>query len=298
MKRLLLLLAAAAVIGAAALWQLSAVSRVDPSLVEGLRGDVARGELAFNLGGCASCHAPPDVRGEGRLVLSGGRKIASPFGTFLVPNISPDPVNGIGSWSNLDFVNAMVFGTGRDGQHLYPAFPYTSYRRAAIGDIVDLKAYMDTLPAISVPSQPHELPFPFNIRRSLGLWKLMFLRSGWVMNDDALSPLELRGRELVEGLGHCSECHTPRNILGGAKTGQWLQGAPNPSGKGRIPDLTPHVGGLEWSAADIAEYLTSGFTPEFDTAGGEMADVVENISKLPAEDRTAIAAYLKALPGR
>ena len=291
-----MIMAVLAIAGALIMWHLTKVERINPSLVNDLKGDVGRGELAFNLGGCASCHAPPGIRGEGQLVLSGGRRLASPFGTFVAPNISPDPLNGIGAWSDLDFVNAMLFGTGRNGEHLYPAFPYTSYRRAAISDIIDLKAYLDTLPAALVANQPHELPFPFTIRRSLGLWKLMFLREGWVIDDAGLSVAELRGRELVEGLGHCAECHTPRNILGGAKRGQWLQGAPNPTGKGKIPDLTPHAGGLTWSLADTSEYLKSGFTPQFDTASGEMVDMIENIAKLPEADRAAIAAYLKALP--
>ena len=223
------------------------------------------------------------------MLLSGGRQFASPFGTFYAPNISPDPENGIGGWSAMDLANAMVKGTSPDGQHYFPAFPYTSYTKANLGDIVSLHAFLATLPASTQPSKAHDVGFPFNIRRTLGVWKFLFLRDDFVVAGD-LSEQEQRGRYLAEALGHCAECHTARNPLGGLKLSEWLGGAPNPSGKGTIPNITP--GKLLWSQADIAEYLSSGFTPEYDTVGGSMADVVENTAKLPPEDRAAIAAYL------
>lgn len=185
----------------------------------------------------------------------------------------------------------MMRGVTPDGAHIYPAFPYTTYARAAPQDVVDLIVYLRTLPADATASQPHEVGFPFNIRRSLGGWKLLFSNEDWVV--DVPPELE-RGRYLVEALGHCGECHTPRNAFGGLKRSDWLAGADNPNGEGRIPGITPDI--LGWSQGDIAEYLKSGFTPDFDTAGGEMYDVIQNISQLPDEDRQAIAAYLIALP--
>jgi mono/diheme cytochrome c family protein len=152
---------------------------------------------------------------------------------------------------------------------------------------------MQTLPASATPSQPHDLSFPFNIRRSVGLWKQLYLTEAWVIEDTA-GQAETRGRYLVEALGHCGECHTPRDGLGGLDTSRWLAGAPNPVGSGRIPPLTPDQ--LEWSATDIAYYLETGFTPEFDSVGGHMVPVVQNFAQLPAEDRAAVASYLKALP--
>ena len=134
---------------------------------------------------------------------------------------------------------------------------------------------------------------PFSIRRNIGLWKLMFLRSGWVLQDAPTPELE-RGRYIVEALAHCAECHTPRNALGGLDRSRWMAGAPSPDGKGRIPNITP--GKLTWSEAEIFAYLTTGFTPEFDSVGGHMAYVVENMSKLPESDVHAVVAYLKALP--
>ncbi|MEO0866508.1 MAG: cytochrome c, partial [Pseudomonadota bacterium] len=213
--------------------------------------------------------------------------------TFIAPNISPHPEAGIGAWSLEDFANALRHGTSPSGQHYYPAFPYSAYIRMTDTQIADLWAFWQSLPADPTPSAAHEVGFPFNIRLSVGGWKLLYLDPDWVMAGD-LSPELTRGRELVEALGHCSECHTPRNALGGLDQSRWLAGAPNPTGRGTIPALTPDK--LEWSATDIAYYLESGFTPDYDSVGGHMVAVVENFAKLTAEDRAAVAAYLKALP--
>ncbi len=227
------------------------------------------------------------------MVMSGGLAIVSDFGTFHVPNISPDPTTGIGDWSLPEFARSLTKGVSPEGAHLYPAFPYTAYGHMETQDVVDLHAYLMTLPSSSTPSKPHDVSFPFTIRRGLGGWKLLFDKDDFVLTAE-LAPDVARGRYLVEALAHCGECHTPRNALGGLDRGKWLTGAPNPSGKGRIPDITPTA--LDWSKADLVEYFTSGFTPEFDSAGGEMAEVVRNLSELPESDRAAIAAYLKALP--
>ncbi|MFV0360235.1 c-type cytochrome [Tropicimonas sp.] len=275
-------------------WFLSAPGHVDPGALDGIAADVARGETVFYAGGCASCHSAPGAEGDAKLVLSGGRRFASDFGTFLAPNISSDPDQGIGDWTALELADAMMKGTGPEGQHFYPAFPYTSYARMEVSDIVALHGFLATLPADATPSQPHEVGFPFSIRRAVGLWKLLFLRDGWVVDRDDLTDQQRLGRYLVEGPGHCGECHTPRNALGALRLDEWLSGAPNPAGRGRIPDITP--GGLDWSERDIAEYLKSGFTPDYDSAGGEMVDVIENMSHLSDDDRLAIAAYLGIVP--
>lgn len=274
-------------------WFLTTPQRVSEDALEGIAGDAERGQSVFYAGGCASCHSAPNAKEEEKLILSGGRAFKSDFGTFFAPNISSDDQNGIGGWSVQDLANAMVHGTSPDGQHYYPAFPYTSYARVQLTDIADLHAFLQTLPASDLPNIPHDVGFPFNIRRSLGGWKLLFALRGSVVDGD-MSEEERRGRYLVEGLGHCGECHTPRNALGGLDYDRWLGGAPVPGGTGRVPNITP--GKLDWPTLDIAEYLRSGFTPEFDTAGAEMADVVENTSQLSDEDRAAIAAYLKIVP--
>jgi len=291
MRRLFAFLVVLAILATPIFWLLTQPKTMDATEIAGLTGDVKNGERVFYLGGCASCHAAPEAEGDAKLVLSGGKRFASPFGTFLAPNISPNPEHGIGNWQAIDLVNAMRFGTSPNGQHYYPAFPYTSYARAKVSDIVDLKAFLDRLPPSAIVNQPHEVPFPFNVRRGLGLWKMLFLADEWVAPDSLLKGPEIAGRELVESLGHCGECHTGRGPLGNLQLEKWMKGAPNPSGKGKIPALAP----IDWSVDEIAEYLNSGFTPEFDTAGGAMVDVVENTAKLSDEDRQAIAAYIKAL---
>ena len=290
MHRLVKLTLAFAALVAGALWILSAPETLPDSFEFARRGDVEKGRGVFYAGGCASCHSAPKAEGEAKLLLTGGRDFPTPFGTFYAPNISPDPEFGIGNWSALDLANAMLKGVSPDGQHYYPAFPYTSYSRVKLADIVDLRAFLNTLPASSTVNQSHDLPLPFRFRRALGLWKLLYL------NDDPVSGDFSRGQYLVEGLGHCAECHTPRTVLGGLKPAKWMSGAPLPEGKGRVPNITPHTDGLaHWSIGDFTEYLESGFTPDFDSASGVMVDVIENTAHLNDEDRLAIATYLKSL---
>ncbi|MCF3638577.1 cytochrome c [Rhizobium sp. TRM95111] len=261
--------------------------------------DLANGEQVFSAGGCVSCHAAPGAPDDQKRVLAGGRALKSPFGTFHVPNISPDAEAGIGGWTLAEFGNAMTRGVGRRGEHLYPSFPYASYARMTPKDVNDLFGYLKTLPASTHVAPGHDLPFPFNVRLALGGWKLLYLNDApRVELADADGTLA-RGRYLVEGPGHCGECHTPRDFLGGLKVDQWLAGGPNPEGEGRIPNITPGERGLGgWSEGDIASYLETGFTPEFDSVGGSMVEVQKNMAKLPAADREAIAAYLKAIPAR
>lgn len=279
-------------VGLAAFWWLTRPEIISEEQLAGLSSSSEAGQLVFTASGCASCHADPKAEGDDKLRLGGGQRFPSDFGTFIAPNISQDPTDGIGSWTQAQFVTAVLKGVGPRGQHYFPAFPYTSYAKMTPQDAVDLFAYMKTLPVDPTRSLPHEVAFPFNIRRSIGGWKKLFVSTDWVLETDD-AQLQ-RGRYLVEALGHCTECHTPRNMLGGLTLSRWMQGALDPSGKGRIPAITPAA--LGWSAADIEDYLKSGFTPEFDTAGGHMVAVIENTSQLPDEDRAAIAAYLLALP--
>ena len=247
----------------------------------------------FHAAGCASCHSASRADGDAKLVLSGGQRFASPFGTFLAPNISPSQA-GIGGWSVEDLANAMLHGTSPQGQHYYPAFPYVSYAQTTPQDIADLHSFLMTLPPSDTASLPHEIGFPFNIRLVLGGWKLLFTGAGWAIDEPNLTPQEQRGRYLSEVLGHCAECHTPRNALGGLVRGRWLAGVADPSGTGRVPNITPAK--LTWDASEIEAYLTTGFTPDYDSAGGHMAQVVSNFARLPASDRAAVAAYLARVP--
>ncbi|WP_299140955.1 cytochrome c family protein [uncultured Tateyamaria sp.] len=272
---------------------ITAPAPLDAGFASGHTADTEAGALVFAAAGCASCHTAPDGASEGPQVLAGGHAFASDFGTFYAPNISPDPASGIGAWDLPTFARAVTKGVSPDGAHYYPAFPYASYQNMTDADVADLFAYMQTLPASAQPNQPHDVGFPFNIRRGLGLWKVAFMPDGYVTPapDD---PVLARGRYLAEGLAHCAECHAPRNAVGALQTDQWMAGAPNPSGKGRVPNITPAA--LDWSESDLIEYFTSGFTPDYDSAGGEMVEVIENLSQLPEVDRAALAAYVAALP--
>ncbi len=289
-----ILIAATGLIG----WFLSAPSFISPSAFANITGNTTQGEQVFYASGCASCHAAPKATGEAKKILSGGKHFKSDFGTFFAPNISPDPDFGIGKWTMLDFANAVQKGTSPSGQHYYPAFPYTSYSRMTSQDVADLFVYMKTLPKVQTPNQSHHLGFPFNIRRGLGLWKLLFASQN---PDLSLSndPEVQRGRYLVEGPGHCGECHTQRNPIGGLNYDRWLAGGPSPEGTGKIPNITSGETGINsWAKADIEAYLKTGFTPDFDTAGGSMVDVIDNTSHLSDSDIKAIAKYLKAIPAK
>lgn len=291
-KKPVLTLLSVAAIGAtavaAALWWVSAPAPVSAARIAGLTGDPQNGEALFHAAGCASCHMGLASDAD-PLILAGGRQFSSDFGTFYAPNISSDSTHGIGAWSQDDFINAVMAGVSPDGQHYYPAFPYTAYIKADPQDIADLHAFMTTLPADVTPSRAHDLGFPFNIRRSVGVWKALYLDDGWTITGN-LTDTEARGRYLSEALAHCAECHTPRNALGALDTSQWMSGAPNPSGQGRIPAISGP--GFDWSQFDLSAYLESGFTPDFDVVGGSMAAVVNSLQHLDKSELDAIAAYI------
>jgi mono/diheme cytochrome c family protein len=297
-RKLVVLVIVLVLIGAAAFWFLTVPRTLAAADLPDHQPDLANGETMFWAGGCESCHAAPDAKGEDLKKLGGGRALATPFGTFHVPNISPDKEHGIGGWTTIDFVNAMKLGIGPGGTHLYPAFPYPSYQRMKVEDLIDLKAYLDTLPAVANVAPPHDLPFPFTIRRGIGLWQRLYVDGRTFTPDPQASASVNRGRYLVEGPGHCGECHTPRNLIGGPEKSLAYAGGPAPTGKGYIPNITPDeaTGIGKWSHDEIVEALTSGFTPDFDSLGGDMASVVQNMAHLTAADRSAIADYLKSLP--
>ena len=296
MIRLLKLGLVLALIGVGIFWWLTRANFLSAVEVAALpEGNATAGEQVFWAAGCSSCHAAPKAEGEAKKVLAGGHEFPTPFGTFRAPNISPDPVEGLGNWSQAEFANAMLRGISRTGEHYYPAFPYTSYARMKDKDVADLWAFMKTLPHSNNQVADHDVGFPFNIRRGLGLWKLLYLDSEFSTTGG--SEQVQRGRYLVEALAHCGECHTPRNAIGGIDASRLMAGGVSPDGKERIPNITPHADGIGgWSAKDIVYSLETGFTPEFDSFGSSMVDVQFNMTKLPKSDLEAIAAYLKQLP--
>jgi mono/diheme cytochrome c family protein len=255
--------------------------------------NLANGQIIFNAGGCSSCHAVPNQ--PDRLRLGGGLAIPSPFGTFYAPNISPDPADGIGRWNEADFVNAVTRGISPEGTNYFPAFPYTSYAHVKVQDVHDLFAYLKTLAQVPGKVRDHDVPFPFNIRRNVGIWKLLFMDDKPFMTDPAHSVSWNRGAYLVNGFGHCAECHSPRNFLGGIIAAQRFAGGPDPDGEGWVPNIT-RKGLGDWNDKDIAYFLETGQTPDGDSAGGSMVRVIRNTSQLRAEDRAAIAEYIVSLP--
>jgi mono/diheme cytochrome c family protein len=244
--------------------------------------DSDRGAYIFLAVGCSDCHV---AEGETeKTQLAGGQKFKTDFGVFIAPNISNSREYGIGGWKFDDFYTAIKFGQSPEGRHYFPAFPYVAYSKIRDQDIADLWAFWKTLPSIETPNVEHEIQFPFNIRRNIGIWKALYMPKNFV------DPIDDRATYLVEALSHCAECHTPRSVIGGLNRSKWMRGAANPSGQGFIPSI--HPSDLGWSEAEVIEYLSSGFKPDFDVASGKMVAVIENTSKLSLSDRTLIADYL------
>jgi mono/diheme cytochrome c family protein len=258
-------------------------------------GDPAKGRLVFAAGDCASCHA--SVGQKDRLRLGGGLALASPYGTFRVPNISMDKTDGIGSWQTRDLANALLSGVSPAGAHYYPSFPYSSFTKMTVEDVRDLMAFLQTLPAVAGKAPPHDLALPFRVRRFVGFWKILYFDRQQIAPDQARGAAWNRGQYLVEAVAHCAECHSSRDVFGGIKAETRFAGGKDPEGVGYIPNITPNRIG-DWTDQDLAEVLKSGNTPSHGRVGSSMADVVTNTAMLPQSDRDAIVAYIKSLPAR
>ncbi|MGA6968719.1 MAG: cytochrome c, partial [Xanthobacteraceae bacterium] len=236
-------------ISAAGLWVLTIPKSISASALGPHTPDPGKGRILFHAGGCVSCHASPQQEDKTR--LGGGLALRSPFGTFFAPNISPDATDGIGAWTEAQFVTALKEGTSPGGEHLYPAFPYPSYQVISFDDLRDLFAYLKTLPAVQGKAPAHDLPFPFNVRRGVGIWKLLFLSREPFSPDPKGSAALSRGGYLVNGAGHCAECHSPRNAFGAIIPGLRFTAGPNPTGRGFVPNITQYDL-KDWSVNDIA----------------------------------------------
>jgi mono/diheme cytochrome c family protein len=254
---------------------------------------VRRGEYVFHAAGCLGCHTAK----EGK-PLAGGRALDTPFGVYYAPNITPDPETGIGRWSPEDFRRALRHGEMPSGAPYFPVFPYTSFTGMTDGDIADLFAYLKTREAVAQPNKPHEVQFPFGWRFLMRGWRMLYFEEGPLQPVANQSAEWNRGRYLTEALGHCGECHTPRNPLGGLESDRAYAGVRGGPDGQNAPNITPHESGIKtWSIEDITTLLASGQTPEFDYVGSGMGEVVANsTSKLTDADRRAIAVYLKSLP--
>ncbi|HZR70417.1 MAG TPA: cytochrome c [Burkholderiales bacterium] len=256
------------------------------------QGDAKRGEYVAKAGGCIGCHTEDK---ENAQPFAGGRALKTPFGTFYGPNITPDPNAGLGRWTEADFIRAMRFGERPDGANYFPAFPYTSFTKTTDGDLKDLWAYLRTLKPSAQPSRPHDVRFPYSWRWLVTIWKWFFFTPGPYVAAANASAMVARGGYLVDALGHCGECHTPRNFLGAMKKDRWLAGGKGPEDK-YIPNLTPtHL--EKQSDAELKDFLVTGTTPDGDAPAEAMAEVIRNTtSQLAPADLDALIAYLRSLP--
>ncbi len=256
------------------------------------QGDPKRGQYLAKAGGCVGCHTEEK---KGAVPFAGGRALKTPFGTFHGPNITPHQNAGIGRWSEADFVTAMRRGLRPDGANYFPAFPYPSFTKITDADLKDLWAYLHSLPPSARTGQPHDLRFPFGWRFLIWIWKWLFFTAGPFAPDASRSALLNRGAYLVEALGHCGECHTPRNFLGGSRKSRYLAGGRLPGG-GSVPNLTP-TRLKKWDDKDLKEFLQSGQTPDGDVVAETMGEVISNTtSQLTPPDLAALLAYLRSLP--
>ena len=268
------------------------LASAEPALAD---ADAERGKYLFAAAGCATCHT--DKKGKGA-PLAGGRKLKTPFGVFFSPNITPDPEYGIGKWSDRDFIRALRRGVAPDGRHYFPVFPYPSYTGITERDILDLKAYLFTRPPAKTANKPHDAAPPFGWRFLVPLWKALYFTPGPFRGDPARSAQWNRGAYLVTALGHCAECHTPRDGLGGPKAGMALAGTTKGPEGGLIPNITPdkETGIGRWSDGDLQEVLKSGMLPDGDFVGDVMGDVVdETTGRLKVADIKAIIHYLRSV---
>ena len=258
-----------------------------------LYSQIVRGRYLVEAGDCAACHTQ-----DGGKPFAGGRGVPTPFGTIYASNITPDGDTGIGKWSEDDFWKALHDGVDREGNHLYPAFPYPWYTKLGHDDVLAIKAYLDTLPPVRNEVKKPDLPWPISWRGSLAVWNGMFFKPGVYQSNPQKSREWNRGAYLVEGAGHCGACHSPKNFLGGVKHDEQFQGGMGEGWFATSIRPNPGDGLAAWSVDDIATYLKTGRN-ERTQAMGPMAEVVEHsTSHLNDDDLHAIGVYLKDLPGR
>lgn len=297
-RRVAILLVAAALllIGAGLFFFLPASLepvRASPAQPTG-RALIDKGRYLATAGDCVACHTMPGGR-----AYAGGLPFRLPFGTIYASNITPDRATGIGGWSDAEFVRAIRHGVRKDGRDLYPAFPYTSYTRMSTDDALAIRAFLNTLPPVRQAVAPNALAFPFNQRWLMRGWKLLFMPRHQLTPDAVASPAWNRGRYLVEALGHCGECHTPRNLLYGLKAGQTFAGETTQGWKAYNITSDPKSGIGQWSVDDIATYLRTGLAGGRGAASGTMAEAIEkSLSHLTPADLRAMAIYLKTVPAR
>ena len=296
--RILFALALLAALGLLAFWVLSTPRPLTAADIPQHTADPANGERLYHAAGCISCHQPgPDLAGVEKTVPAGGAPLVTPIGTLYPMNLTPDPETGIGNWTDLQFVNAVMRGISPEGENLIPALPYTSYAHMKPEDVLDIRAYLASLAPVKSPEREADITALPLIRRGVGLWKWVGLDTTPWTPDPAQSDSWNRGSYLVNAPGHCQECHTPRNVFMALDESKAFAGGPHPEGKGKVPSLLGLIErGRYTDAADLASALQNGEAMGYDgLASGGMGQVQRNISQLPESDIQAIADYIASL---
>jgi len=297
--RFLAAVASVLAVAAVAFWGLTRPDPLPAAVIPTHRVDLRNGETLYHAGSCFACHkAPEGAPGVDRSLPSGGTPFKTPIGAFYPQNLTPDDETGIGRWSEVDFVNAMRLGISPHRTHYFPAFPYASYRSVTMADLLDLRAYLMSLPAVKSPSREAEVPLVDLARRGVGLWKRVAFRQPTFSPEPGRSPSWTRGAYLANAPGHCGECHTPKDLLMVADESRHMAGGPHPGGEGKVPSLRGLVARKKYKDVDdLVLALQNGETLGYeDLSSGGMAAIQENLARLPESDVRAISEYLLSLP--
>lgn len=297
-KRRLGGLALLAALGLLAFWIITIPRPLTADALPAHNADLANGEKLYHASGCHSCHLPSkDLAGVDQALPAGGTPLKTPVGTLYPPNLTPDPETGLGQWTDIEFVNAMQRGIGKNGAHLIPAFPYTSYAHMRVEDVLDIKAYLAKLTPVKNQAPEQDVFALALVRRGLGAWKYVGFDEAKFTVKTSQSESWNRGAYLVNGPGHCNECHTPRTFYMASDTSRFLAGGPHPEGKGTVPSLRDLLGRKRYKdAADLVLAFQNGEVFGYDKmSSGGMGKVQANLARLPATDVQAIAEYLVSL---
>jgi len=284
------------VVAAAAFWWLTRGHPLPASAIPAHVASTANGEVLYHAASCFACHRPPEGSAN-RSLPSGGDPFKTPIGVFYPQNITPDPETGLGRWSESDFVNAMTRGLAPDGRHYFPAFPYMAYRAMQVTDLLDLRAYLMSLPAVRAVHPPHDVPQLGLARRGVGLWKRVGLARAPFAPARGGGDSWTRGAYLVNAPGHCGECHTPKDWLMIEDLGRHLAGGPHPGGEGKVPSLRGLLAREKYEdTAHLTLALQNGEELGYENlSSGGMGRIQESLAKLPAADVRAISEYLLSL---